>query len=80
VLNNASNNDTAVLALTRRMGFSATYYRLRYRPYTLNLGNDANAFNNNISNLDDKSDFIRTWRKGGPFSVLLNIIRHIKTP
>jgi hypothetical protein len=37
VLNNASNNNTAVLALARRMGFSATYRRLCCGPHTLNL-------------------------------------------
>ena len=59
VLDNASNNNTAVLALARRMGFNATYRRLRCGPHTLNLvgqtllwGNDADAFDNDISNLD----------------------------
>jgi hypothetical protein len=37
ILNNASNNDTAVLALARRIGFNATYRRLCCGPYTLNL-------------------------------------------
>ena len=59
VLDNASNNDTAVLALARRMGFNATHRRLRCGPHTLNLvgqtllwGNNADAFDNDISNLD----------------------------
>lgn len=37
VLNNASNNDSAVLALAQTIGFNATYRRLRCGPYTLNL-------------------------------------------
>jgi type IV pilus biogenesis protein CpaD/CtpE len=59
ILNNASNNDTAVLALARIMGFSATYRRLCCGPYTLNLagqtllwGNNGDAFDNDVSNLD----------------------------
>jgi hypothetical protein len=36
VIDNASNNDSAVLAMARKMGFSATN-RLRCGPHTLNL-------------------------------------------
>lgn len=73
VLDNASNNDTAVLALARRIGFSATHRRLRCGPHTLNLvgqtllwGNDADAFDNDASNLDVSQRlltcFARTYR------------------
>jgi type IV pilus biogenesis protein CpaD/CtpE len=73
VLDNASNNDTAVLALARKMGFSATHRRLRCGPHTLNLvgqtllwGNDADAFDNDVSNLDVSQQllacFARTCR------------------
>jgi hypothetical protein len=59
VLDNAGNNNTAVLALACMMGFSATHCRLRCGPHTLNLvgqtllwGNNADAFDNDVSNLD----------------------------
>jgi hypothetical protein len=37
VLNNASNNNTAVAALARSFSFILSYRRLRCGPYTLNL-------------------------------------------
>jgi hypothetical protein len=53
VLDNASNNDTAILALTQKMGFIAPHRRLRCAPHTLNLigqtllwGNNADAYKN----------------------------------
>ena len=38
VLNNAYNNNTAVVALADKYGFKAAYQRLRYCCYILNLG------------------------------------------
>jgi hypothetical protein len=37
VLNNASNNDLAVLAIAQKIGFSVTNYCLRCGLHTLNL-------------------------------------------
>jgi hypothetical protein len=37
ILDNASNNNSAVLAIAQKMGFSATDRRLRCGPHTLNL-------------------------------------------
>jgi hypothetical protein len=37
VLDNASNNDSAVAAMARKMGFDAVQRRLRCGPHTLNL-------------------------------------------
>jgi hypothetical protein len=66
VLNNASNNNTAVAALTRSFNFILSYQRLRCGPYTLNLvsqiiifGRDKGAYNNGSSNLDNKEKFLQ---------------------
>jgi hypothetical protein len=37
VLNNASNNNTAVAALALAFRLTPSYRRLRFGPYTLNL-------------------------------------------
>jgi hypothetical protein len=37
VLDNATNNDSAVAAIAQKMGFDATYRRIRCGPHTLNL-------------------------------------------
>jgi hypothetical protein len=37
VLNNATNNDTAVAAIALLYNFNAAYCRLRCSPHTLNL-------------------------------------------
>lgn len=87
VLDNASNNNAAVAAVAQKMGFNATHRRLRCGPHTLNLigqtllwGKDDDAFDNNINELTDESDFMRTWRRDSPLGVLLGIISYIKTP
>jgi hypothetical protein len=87
VLDNASNNDSAVLAIAQNMGFNATYRRLRCGPHTLNLigqmllwGKDADAYNNNTSELTNENKFISEWRRDGALGVLLSVINYIKTP
>jgi hypothetical protein len=87
VLDNASNNDSAVLAIAQKMGFNATYRRLRCGPHTLNLigqvllwGKDTNAYDNTASELTDKNWFMRDWRRDGALGVLLSVINYIKTP
>jgi hypothetical protein len=87
VLDNASNNDSAVLAIAQKMGFNATYCHLRCGPHTLNLisqvllwGKDTNAYDNTASELTDKNRFMRDWRRNGALGVLLSIINYIKTP
>jgi hypothetical protein len=37
VLNNASNNNTAIATLGHEYGFLSSYCRLRYGAYTINL-------------------------------------------
>lgn len=66
VLDNARNNDTAVLNLAQQMGFIAPHRRLRCGPHTLNLigqtllqGNNDDAFDNDVSQLADESNFMR---------------------
>jgi hypothetical protein len=69
------------------MGFNATYRRLRCGPHTLNLigqmllwGKDADAYNNNTSELTNENKFISEWRRDGALGVLLSVINYIKTP
>jgi hypothetical protein len=37
ILDNASNNDTAIASLAQKISFNTTYCRLRCGPHTLNL-------------------------------------------
>jgi hypothetical protein len=65
VLNNASNNDSAVLAIAQKIGFSVTDRRLRCGPHTLNLigqrllwGQDTDAYDNDARELANESEFM----------------------
>jgi hypothetical protein len=90
VLNNASNNDTAIASLAQEMSFNATYHRLRCGPHTLNLigqtllwGKDGNAYDNNVGKVvavDEEHKLMSEWRSDGPLGVLLVVINYIKTP
>ena len=87
VLDNASNNDTAVAALARSFDFIPSHRRLRCGPHTLNLvgkmiifGRDKGAYDNASGNLDDEEKFLQEWRKDGPLGTLIAIINYIKTP
>jgi hypothetical protein len=90
VLNNASNNDSAVTAIGEKMGFNPTHRRLRCGPHTLNLigqtllwGIDADVYDNDGSEvfaLEEEHRLMREWRSDGPLDVLLGIINYIKTP
>jgi hypothetical protein len=58
MLDNASNNDSAIKAIADKIDFTAAHCRLRCAPYTLNLvgqtllwGNNQDAYNNNEGNL-----------------------------
>jgi hypothetical protein len=64
-LDNASNNNSAVLAIAQKMGFSATNCCLRCSPHTLNLigqrllwGQDTDVYNNNAREFTDESKFM----------------------
>jgi hypothetical protein len=37
MLNNASNNNSAIAAIAQKIDFNATYYCIYCAPYTLNL-------------------------------------------
>lgn len=90
VLDNASNNDTTIVSLAQKMGFNATYRRLRCGPHTLNIvgqtllwGKDSDAYDNNVGEVvavDTEHKFMSEWRSDGPLGVLLAIINSIKTP
>jgi hypothetical protein len=86
VLDNASNNSSAVLAIAQKMCFSATDCRLRCGPHTLNLigqslsrSQDTDVYDNNAREFADKSKFMCEWRRDGPLGVLLSVINYIKT-
>jgi hypothetical protein len=90
VLDNASNNDTAIASLAQKMSFNAAYRRLRCGPHTLNLigqtllwGKDGDAYDNNVSEVvtvDEEHKLMSEWRSDGPLGVLLAVINYIKTP
>jgi hypothetical protein len=65
MLNNALNNDTAIVTLASKFSFDLAYQRLRCCAYILNLsaqvviwGRDCKAFENNRANLGDEEKFI----------------------
>jgi hypothetical protein len=87
MLDNATNNDTAVLRIAEQMGLTAAHRRLRCGAHTLNLigqallwGNNNNAYNNNSSKLAVESELLCNWRENGPLGMLLSVINYIKTP
>jgi hypothetical protein len=87
VLNNASNNDTAVKSLAEEFSFVASERRLRCCCYILNLGaqlvvwgKDRSAYKNNAAYLKDEEKYMDEWRKYSPISVLFNVIASICTP
>jgi hypothetical protein len=86
VLNNASNNDTAIAAVAREFrDFNLTQRRLCCSPYTINLirqallfGNNKDAYNNAAKHINDKEAFIAAWRKHSALGTLLSVIIYIK--
>jgi hypothetical protein len=90
MLDNASNNDSAVTMIREKMGFNPTHRRLRCGPHTLNLisqtllwGIDADAYDNDVGEvfaLKEEHKLTREWRSDGPLGILLGIINYIKTP
>jgi hypothetical protein len=88
ITDNASNNDTAIQARSRRIGFNAVERRVRCGPHTINLvgqmllwGKDNDAYGNALSTeLVNEDKFMEEWRHKGPLGVLLQIIAYIKTP
>ncbi|KAH7563688.1 Dimerhypothetical proteinTnphypothetical proteinhAT domainhypothetical proteincontaining protein [Bipolaris maydis] len=87
VLDNARNNDAAVDAIARMVGFDASHRRLRCGPHTINLidqtllwGRDYNTYNNSASELTTEDDYMGEWKRDGPLGVLMAIVNHIKTP
>ncbi|KAI2485933.1 hypothetical protein Ptr902_00066 [Pyrenophora tritici-repentis] len=57
VLNNVSNNDTAVESLAEEFNFT---------------GKDRSAYENDAAHLDDEEKYIDKWRKYGPIGVLFD--------
>ncbi|KAF7567886.1 hypothetical protein PtrM4_124990 [Pyrenophora tritici-repentis] len=67
VLDNASNNDTAVESLAEEFGFIASERRLR-------------AYENEAAHLEEEEKYMDEWRKYGPVGVLFDVIASICTP
>jgi hypothetical protein len=87
MLDNATNNDAAVLRIAEQMDLTAAHRRLRCGAHTLNLigqallwSNNNNAYDNDSSELAVESELLRNWRENGPLGVLLSVINYIKTP
>jgi hypothetical protein len=87
VLDNATNNDTAIAALSKAYNFNPTQRRLRCGPHTLNLVGQAiifstnrDAYNNVAEQHTAEETYLQEWRQQGPLGVLIGIINHIKTP
>jgi hypothetical protein len=77
ILDNATNNDTAVLIIAQQMGLIATHCCLRCGAHTLNLigqaflwGSNNDAYNNGSSKLAVESELLCNWRKDGSLGIL----------
>lgn len=88
VLDNASNNDTAIVALGKEFGFDPDERRLRYLGHVSNLavkqlifGEAADAMEHTGSSEPDSeyyfdslpADTLAQWRRRGPISRLHNL-------
>jgi hypothetical protein len=87
VLDNVSNNDSAVAAISQKLGFSSSDCRHCCGPHTLNLvgqrllwGQGEDAYDNDKRKLADETEFMGVWRRNGPLRVLLSVINYIKIP
>ncbi|KAI1522867.1 Dimer-Tnp-hAT domain containing protein, partial [Pyrenophora tritici-repentis] len=87
MLDNATNNDTAVLSIAQQMDLTAAHRRLRCGAHTLNLigqallwGSNNDVYDNDRSELAVESELLRNWREDGPLGVLLSVINYIRTP
>jgi hypothetical protein len=56
VLDNASNNDTAIATLGHRYGFLSSHRRLRCGAHTINLVGQAVIFGSNKSAYDNDAE------------------------
>ncbi|KAA8611875.1 hypothetical protein PtrV1_13751 [Pyrenophora tritici-repentis] len=88
VLDNASNNDTAIAAIARDYGgFDPIHHRLRCSPHTINLigqallfGDDKDSYNNVAEQLRTEELYMREWRRHGQLGTLIAVINFIRTP
>jgi hypothetical protein len=88
VLDNASNNDTAVAAIARDYGgFNPAHRRLRCGPHTINLigqallfGDDKDSYDNVAAELKREELYMREWRQHGQLGTLIAVINYIRTP
>ncbi|KAF7445775.1 hypothetical protein A1F99_090660 [Pyrenophora tritici-repentis] len=88
VLDNASNNDTAIAAIARDYGgFDSIHHRLRCSPHTINLigqallfGDDKDSYNNVAEQLRTEELYMREWRRHGQLGTLIAVINFIRTP
>jgi len=81
MLDNASNNDTAVAALAEIYGFDAPERRLRCAGHIINLiarhllfGEDPDLFEAESEMRKDVKGNLKLWRKKGPIGKLHNLV------
>ncbi|RYO04899.1 hypothetical protein AA0121_g12589 [Alternaria tenuissima] len=88
VLDNASNNDTAIAAIARDYGgFDPIHCRLRCGPHTINLigqallsDDDKDSYNNAAEELRTQELYMHEWRRHGQLGTLIAVINYIRTP
>lgn len=84
VLDNASNNDTALAELSKTISFDLIKRRLRCAGHIINLATEVFLFGSHPSELNKQlqekgSDIVklRLWRERGPVEKLHNTVIHI---
>lgn len=85
IIDNASNNDTAICELAEHFGFGAVERRIRCAGHVINLiarsllfGYDKQALENELMTVpDDLKEDLRRWRQAGPVGRLHNLIEWI---
>lgn len=87
ILDNATNNNSAIDALAIKYDFNARYRRLRCACHIINLAaqqiifsKDHEAFENAEEYLDEEEAFLDEWRKVSPLGVLIDVVASICTP
>ena len=83
VLDNASNNDTTLVKLSKTMGFELMQKRLRYMGHILNLIAKLYIFGQDISTFEEDykkaspGERRELWRQRGELGKLHNLVAHV---
>lgn len=83
VLDNASNNDSCIIALAKTFNIDAKHQRLRCGGHIINLivkailfGKGVGKFQRQLAGAGDSEQF-KLWRKRGPIGKVHNIVKYI---